>query len=81
MRPAVLSMIVCALFPACARPPAMDNARSPAVTAAPYPSLLPLDALVAATPPAATGNPAAPVEARAAGLNARAAALRAMPGG
>lgn len=81
MRPAVLPMIACALLSACARPQALDDAHSPAVAAAPYPSLLPLDALVAATPPAAPDNPEAAVAARAANLNARAAALRALPEG
>lgn len=79
MRPAVLLMIACAAVSACAGPNVPDNAGSPAVTTAPYPTLLPLDALIAATPPPPPANPSAQVEARAANLNARAAALRAMP--
>lgn len=81
MRRTALMIAACAALAACDRPPALTNARSPAVMAAPYPKLLPLDALIAATPPAPPADPAAPVEARAANLNARAAALRAMPQG
>ena len=79
MRPAALLMIACAAVSACAGPNVPDIGASPAVTTAPYPTLLPLDALIAATPPPPPANPSAPVEARAAYLNARAAALRAMP--
>lgn len=81
MRRTALLIAACAGLSACAEPPDLLGADKPAVTAAPYPTLLPLDAIVAATPPPAPVDPAAPVEARAASLNARAAALRAMPQG
>lgn len=81
MRRTALMIAACAALSACDRPPDLLGDRAPEVAAAPYPKLLPLDALVAATPPPAPADPAAGTEARAAALNARAAALRALPEG
>ncbi|MCA0271357.1 MAG: hypothetical protein LCH69_04730 [Proteobacteria bacterium] len=80
LRPALLLAAIAALS-ACAPGPAVENASSPAVTAAAYPKLVPLDAVLAAAPPAPASDPAATVEARAALLKARAEALRAAPQG
>ncbi|MGL4278832.1 MAG: hypothetical protein ACRCS0_00575 [Albidovulum sp.] len=78
LRPALMLAAIAALS-ACAPTPAVDSADSPAVTAAAYPKLAPLDAVLAAAPPAPASDPAATVEARAALLRSRAAALRAAP--
>jgi hypothetical protein len=79
-RPAVLFAAI-AILSGCAPRPAVENAASPAVALAAYPKLAPLDALLAAAPPAPASDPAAPVEARAANLRSRAAALRTAPQG
>lgn len=59
-------------------PPALVGSRAPEVAAADYPTLAPIDELLAAAPPAPEADPAAAVNARAAALRARAADLRAM---
>lgn len=60
----------------CTQFPALDRATDPAALAAPYPALLPLEALPArATAPPA--DPAAVLTAEAAALKARAEALQA----
>lgn len=80
LRPAVFFAAIAALS-ACAPVPVVEGTASPAVTAAAYPKLAPLDAVLAAAPPAPASDPAATVEARAALLRSRAAALRAAPQG
>jgi hypothetical protein len=60
----------------CTPPPALTGTGAPAVTSAPYPTLAPVDELLAAVPPLPQTDPAAPVEARAAALRTRAATLR-----
>lgn len=80
LRPAVLFAAI-AVLSGCALRPAVEAASSPAVALAAYPKLAPLDAVLAAAPPAPASDPAAPVEARAANLRSRAAALRTAPQG
>jgi hypothetical protein len=77
-------LLLAALAAGCSSFPALDARTSRAAAQAPYPSLLPLDRLLAAAAPRAGAadpaiDPAAGVAARAAGLRARAAALRARP--
>ncbi len=63
----------------CAPPPsALIGSRSAEVTSARYPTLAPVDELLAAAPAAPETDPAAPVLARAANLRVRAAKLRAL---
>lgn len=72
MRAALLFLSVLA---GCTQFPELDRAADPAAMAAPYPTLLPAEALPAAgTPPA---DPAAALLARAAALRARAGELNA----
>jgi hypothetical protein len=74
MRAARLGL-VCLLpaLAACATFPALKDAPA---TQADWPTLMPIDALLAAVPPAPTADPAASVAARARALRARAATLR-----
>lgn len=76
-RPALLIVALAALA-GCTPPPALTGTGAPAVTSAPYPTLAPVDELLAAALPAPAADPAAPVEARAAALRTRAAGLRAL---
>lgn len=76
-RPALLIAAIAALA-GCTPPPVLTGTGAPAVTSAPYPTLAPVDELLAAAPPVPETDPAAAVEARAAALRARAAGLRAL---
>ena len=78
MRPArLIPICVLPALAACAALPALkDRPEAPATQAA-WPALMPIDALLAAVPPAPAADPAAAVAARAAALRARAAALQA----
>jgi hypothetical protein len=75
MRPALLATLVIA---ACAQFPDLDTRTTRAAMNAPYPSLVPTEALLAGLPPPERGEVIARgLSGRAAALRARAAALRA----
>jgi hypothetical protein len=76
-RTALLFAVMAALA-GCTPPPALIGAGAPDVTSAAYPTLAPVDEILASAPPLPQTDPAAPVEARAAALRARAARLRAL---
>lgn len=75
--PVLTLALVAPVFAACARFPEVEAAESATVASAPYPALLPIDALVAGAPPGPSSDPAASVTARAAALRTRADRLRA----
>lgn len=80
MRPALPCLLVLALLAACARFPELEGAAARGVASAPYPRLVPLDALLAEAAAPGRGEEASRgLQARAAALRARAAALRARP--
>jgi len=80
MRPALPRLLALALLAACARFPELEGAATRGVLDAPYPALVPLDALLAeAAAPGMGVEASAGLQARAAALRARAAALRARP--
>lgn len=75
MRPALLTLLAIA---ACTQFPDLDSRTTRAAMNAPYPALVPLDALLAGLPAMDRGEVITRgLEGRAAGLRARAAALRA----
>jgi len=77
MRPAFVSLCTLALLAACATFPDLRGRPEPPATQSAYPTLLPIDALLAQVPPQPPADPGAAVSARAAQLRARAAALQA----
>jgi hypothetical protein len=77
MRPALLALLMIA---ACAQFPDLDSRTSRASMNAPYPDLVPMDALLASLPAMDRGEVITRgLQGRAAGLRARAAALRGRP--
>jgi hypothetical protein len=60
----------------CAQFPELDAARTPGIEYAPFPAILPLDALVRGAEPRATPEMRAGIEGRVSGLRARAEALQ-----
>lgn len=76
-RPTIILAVLSALAGCASPPPAVMGKRAETV-AGRYPSLRPLDDLLAAAPEAPATDPAAPVEARAAALRRKAAGLRAL---
>lgn len=80
MRPALPCLLALALLATCARFPDLEGAAMRDTSDAPYPALVPLDALLAEAAGPAFGERARRgLEARAAALRSRAAALRARP--
>ena len=75
----LLAAPVLAALAGCTQFPELDQATNPAAFQAPYPSLLPFEALQASTALPAAVDPAAALAARVAALRARAAALNALP--
>lgn len=69
------------LLAACTQPPAVLRTGAERPGTAPYPTLAPIDSLLAAVPSTTEADPAATVGARAATLRARAAELRAVQPG
>lgn len=75
MKRAIFPLVLCAglgLLPACTQFPALDRTITPALKAADYPDLVPLEPVLAS----ASSTGVAPVQATAA-IDARVAALRA----
>lgn len=71
------TLLFVALLAACTEFPALDGKTSPAARAAPYPKLVPLDAiLVPPDQPRLTPDDVSALQARVARLKRRAAALR-----
>ena len=62
----------------CAPQAALVGTEGPEITSAAYPSLAPLEEIMAASPPLPESDPAAPVAAQGAALRARAADLRSL---
>jgi hypothetical protein len=80
MRPALPCLLALALIAACARFPELQGEAARGVANAPYPGLVPLDALLSEAAAPVRGEEARRgLAARAATLRARAAALRARP--
>jgi hypothetical protein len=71
---AVFGLLLLPALAGCKDFPELDRATDPAVAAAPFPRLLPFEALV---PPPPTPDPAPGLAEAAAALKARAAALQA----
>ncbi|WP_417722355.1 hypothetical protein [Salipiger sp.] len=69
-------LLLCAALTGCTQFPELDATETPGVATAPYPSLVPLETLLAAPAPRATPEMRAGVEGRVAGLRARAARLQ-----
>lgn len=67
---------VLAALTGCTQFPELDATQTPGVAEAPYPDLLPLDALLNGAVPRATPGEAAAVEGRVAALKARASRLQ-----
>jgi len=77
MRLAALCLLCLAGLAACARPPALDGSVTEADRRAPYPRLVPLDAILAAAPaPRAAPEDAGRLADRAGALRDRARRLR-----
>src|SRR5690606_25023119 len=72
----LLPICLMPVLAACATLPAFGDRPEAAAAQAAWPALMPIDALLAAVPPAPAADPAAAVAARAAALRARAAALQ-----
>lgn len=73
---AALAGLIC-LAPALAACTTLPTVREAPATQAAWPTLMPIDTLLAGVPPPPVTDPALAVTARAAALRARAAALRA----
>ncbi|BBU55271.1 hypothetical protein KU6B_15360 [Mameliella alba] len=72
----LLCAAVIAALTGCTQFPELDARQTPGVADAPYPDLLPLDALLNGAVPRATPGEAAVVEGRVAALKARASRLQ-----
>ncbi|MDU8912822.1 hypothetical protein [Aestuariicoccus sp. MJ-SS9] len=69
-----LALFLC--LSACTQFPALDRAATPGIETAPFPALLPLDALLAGTEPVTSPEMVAGIGARAAALRGRAVRLQ-----
>ncbi|SIT10771.1 hypothetical protein SAMN05421759_11658 [Roseivivax lentus] len=76
MRAPAFLLALCLGVSGCTQFPELDATATPGVAAAPYPDLLPIDALLRGAPARATPDLRAGVSARAAALRARAARLQ-----